>query len=217
MAFRNFKALWLGWTVAFGLALVCLAVLAQGVVRDRHWGEPSIPVEFSKVSRWQSESFRVWGEDAYRLLVSSVNHDPEFVGRYLFADFEVRIMGSKGVPLFSRLYRGEAFDHRVPDGYGDLHLETIEIRGRPWQPGELQVRVREPDPAFRTTTSEIKLRKARPAVGMGGLINYAMALPGAVLLLLSLVLAAALAGRGSKWPLVLTAVALAAFIALFSA
>lgn len=216
MTKRGHLALWLGWVVSFGLAVACLAVLMQGFARDQRWGEPAIEVDFSRGSGWQSERFRIWGEHDFRLLISSVNHDPEYVGRYLFADFEVRITGKDGRSLFSRLYRGEAFDYQVPDGYTDLQLETIRIKGRPWQPGELQVRVREPDPAFATTRSEIKLWKDRPQVGMGGLMNYAMMVPGAVLLFVALVLAALLAARGSKWPLLVTIAALLALAALLT-
>lgn len=215
MGKRRHIALWLGWLAAFGLAVACLALVVQGIARDQRWGEPAIQVDFSRASGWQSEPFRVWGEHDFRLLLSSVNHDPEFVGRHLFADFEIRITGNSGRALFSRLYRGEAFDYRVPDGYADLELETLRIKGRPWQPGELQVRVREPDPAFATTRSEIKLWRDRPAVGMGGLINYAVMLPGALLTLVALVLAALLAARGQRWPLALTLVVLLALLALF--
>lgn len=204
--------LWVSWALAFTLAVACFAVLLQGVARDMRWGEPAIPVDFSKASGWQSERFRVWGEDTYTLFVSSVNHDPEYVGRFLTADFRIRILGADGQPVLDQLYRGEAFDHRVPEGYADLRLARIEIKGKPWRPGTLQVSVREPDPAFRTTRSELKLWKDRAEPGMGGLINYAMMVPGAVMLILALVLSCALASRGRKWPLIATVALILALI-----
>lgn len=212
MKSKKHVALWIGWILAFGLALVCITVLLLGVARDARWGEPAIAVDFSKASGWQSERFRVWGEETFTLLVSSVNHDPEFVGRFLTADFQVRILGADDQPVLDRLYRGEALDYLVPQGYTDLQLATLEIKGRPWRPGTLQVRVREPDPAFKTTRSELKLWKERPNVGMGGLINYAMMVPGAVMLILALVLASVLASRGRKWPLFATIALLLALI-----
>lgn len=205
--------LWLCWALAFTLAAACFAVLLQGVARDMRWGEPAIPVDFSKASGWQSESFRVWGEDTYTLFVSSVNHDPEYVGRHLTADFRVRILGADDQPVLDRLYRGETLNHKVPQGYGDVRLALLNVKGKPWRPGTLQVSVREPDPAFRTTRSEIKLWKERPNAGMGGLANYVMMVPGGIMLILSLVLASVLAARGRKWPLIATILLLLAIVA----
>lgn len=207
-------ALWTGWAVTFGLALACFIILIQGVMRDTRWGEPAIPVDFSEASGWHSESFRVWGKDTYTLFISSVNHDPELAGRHLTANFDVRILGADGEPVLNRLYYGEYLTHKVPQGYGDLPLATLEISGKPWRPGTLQVRVREPDPAFRTTRSELKLWKEGSEVGMGGLLNYAFMFPGAVLLALALVLSGALARRGPKWPLVATLAVSAGLLAL---
>ncbi len=136
--------LWIGWVLAFALAAACFAVLLQGVARDARWGQPAIPLDFSEVSGWQSESFRVWGEDTYTLFVSSVNHDPEYIDRFLTADFRVRILGADEQPVLDRLYRGETLDHTVPRGYGDVRLATINIKGKPWRPGTLQVRVAGP-------------------------------------------------------------------------
>lgn len=204
--------LWVGWALAFTVAVACFAVLLQGVARDMRWGEPAIPVDFSKASGWQSENFRVWGEDTYTLFVSSVNHDPEYVGRFLAANFRIRILGADGRPVLDKLYRGEVFDYRVPEGYGDVRLARIQIKGKPWRPGTLQVSVREPDPAFRTTRSELKLWKDRAEPGMGGLINYAMMVPGAVMLILALVLASVLASSGRKWPLFATVALILALV-----
>lgn len=197
--------LWVGWALAFGLSLACFVALLSGVARDARWGEPTIPLDFSEVSGWQSESFRVWGEETYNLRLSSVNHDPEYTGRFLAADFRIRILGADDQPVLDRLYRGETLDHSVPQGYSDLLLARLDIRGKPWRPGKIQVRVSEPDPAFKTTRSELKLWKERPNVGMGGLINYAMMVPGGIMLALSLLFASMLASRGRKWPLIATA------------
>lgn len=197
--------LWVGWALAFGLSLACFVALLAGIARDARWGEPTIPLDFSEVSGWQSESFRVWGEETYNLRLSSVNHDPEYAGRFLAADFRIRILGADDQSVLDRLYRGETLDHSVPQGYSDLLLARLDVRGKPWRPGKIQVRVSEPDPAFKTTRSELKLWKERPNVGMGGLINYALMVPGGVLWVVSLVLAALLAGRHSRWPLLLTA------------
>lgn len=196
--------LWIGWALAFALAAACFAVLLQGVARDARWGQPAIPVDFSEVSAWQSASFRVWSEDTYTLFVSSVNHDPEYIDRFLTADFRVRILGADEQPVLDRLYRGETLDHTVPRGYGDVRLATINIKGKPWRPGTLQVRVTEPDPAFRTTRSEVRLWKEQQDLGMGGLVNYAMLVPGGIMLVLSLLIASMLASRGRKWPLIAT-------------
>lgn len=210
-------ALWLAWGVTFTLALACYVVLLQGMMRDTRWGEPTIGVNFSKVSGWQSASFRVWGESRYALFFSSVNHDADLAGRHLTANFEVRILGPGGNVLLDRIYYGEYLDHEVPRGYGDTRLATLDIQGRPWRPGTLQVRVREPDPAFRTTRSELKLWKERSDPGMGGLIHYAVMVPGAVLTVLALVFAGMLAARRTVWPLVATLVVPALVLALCGA
>ena len=207
-------ALWTGWAASLVLALACFAVLLQGVLRDTRWGEPVIPLDFSQASGWKAETFRVWGEDRYALFFSSVSHDPELAGRHLTANFQVRILGPGGNVLLDHIYYGEYLDHVVPRGYGDTRLETLEIRGKPWNPGTLQVRVREPDPAFRTTRSELKLWRVRPDDGMGGLLNYAMMMPGAVLMLLALVFAGLLAARKAIWPLITTLSAAALVVAL---
>lgn len=208
--------LWIGWALAFALAAACFAVLLQGVARDARWGQPAISVDFSEVSGWQSESFRVWGEETYTLSVSSVNHDPEYIDRFLTADFRVRILGADEQPVLDRLYRGETLDHTVPRGYGDVRLATLNIKGKPWRPGTLQVRVTEPDPAFRTTRSEVRLWKEQPELGMGGLVNYAMMVPGGIMLVLSFLFASMLASRGHKWPLIATAMLVLAIVAGFA-
>lgn len=203
------------WTFSFVLALVCIGIFAQGVIRDHRVGQPVIEVDFSEPSGWKEERFRVWGEDSYKLFISSVNHDPEFVGRHLVADFQVRIDGAQGNTVFAREYYGEYLMHKVPNGYGDTALAEINISGWPWQQGVLAVRVTEPDPAFRTTRSELKLWKVQRDVGMGGLINYAMLLPGILLLLLAFAFAVPLARRGHKWPLIVTASVLILFLTVF--
>lgn len=86
----------------------------------------------------------------------------------------------------------------------------------PWRSWELKARVLQPDARFRTARSEIRLWKDRYDPGMGGLVNYVMIIPAAVLLLLALGLAALLARRGRPRPLVVTLVLGAGVIALFA-
>lgn len=196
-------ALWTGWVLSLGLAAACIAVLATEARQDA----VAVPLDFSRVSGWQSAGFRVWGEDTYTLAVRSENRDPEYVGRFLVADFRVRVLGAEGQPVMDRLYRGENLDHTVPAGRADVALARLEVQGRPWRPGRLQVRVAEPDPAFRTTRSELRLQEEPPGDGMAGVVRHPMAVPAAILMVLGLVLAAVLARRGARWPLLVTGLA----------
>lgn len=196
-------ALWTGWVLSLGLAAACIAVLATEARQDA----VAVPLDFSRVSGWQSAEFRVWGEETYTLALASVNRDQEYAGRFLAADFRVRVLGAEGEPVLERLYRGETLDHTVPEGAAGTPLARLEVRGKPWRPGKLQVRVTEPDPAFRTTRSELRLQEEPPGGGMAGVVRHPMAVPAAVLMVLGLVLAAVLARRGARWPLLVTGLA----------
>lgn len=202
-------ALWTGWILAVGLAAACLAVL----VWDARSEPVAIPVDFGEAAGWRSAEFRVWGEDTYTLLVRSENRDPEYAGRFLAADFRVRVLGAEGQPVMDRLYRGENLDHTVPAGRAEVALARLEVQGRPWRPGRLQVRVAEPDPAFRTTRSELRLQKEPPGEGMVGVLRHPMTAPAAILMVLGLVLAAVLARGGARWPLLVTVLAALAALA----
>ena len=64
--------------------------------------------------------------------------------------------------------------------------------------------VLEPDPAFETTQTHVKLYRMQDDPGMGGLMNYAVMIPGGILLLGALLLSIPLARGGSRGPLLLT-------------
>lgn len=58
--------------------------------------------------------------------------------------------------------------------------------------------------------SEIKLRKARPELGMGGLMNYAIIVPAGILLILAMLVAVPLRAT-SRAPLILCVLSLLGF------
>lgn len=197
-------------------ALGCAAVFVQGVVRDQRIGEPVLRIDFPSAGEWTSTRFRVWGAGPRTLSMSSVNQDPQFVGAELEAAFEVAVVHSDGRTFFQRAYPPGSTGHQLPSNYGDSRLEKLVLDDWPWRSWELKARVLQPDARFRTARSEIRLWKDRYDPGMGGLVNYVMIIPAAVLLLLALGLAALLARRGRPRPLVVTLVLGAGVIALFA-
>jgi hypothetical protein len=200
-------ALWGAWALSFLLALACIAVFIQGVVRDNRVGSPVIRVDFSSARGWGEASFRVWGQQTYDLLISSVNHDASLVGRQLGAEFAIEITDPDGRLVLQRTFLSGATGHRVPSNYGDVRLATLELDGSPVRTWSLRVRVLKPDSAFPPEQTHLKLYKRQYDPGMGGLMNYAIMVPGALLLSLALVLSVPLWRGGSRWPLLLTALA----------
>lgn len=198
------RILWAAWGIAFGLAVACIAVFVQGVMRDTRAGDPVIPVDFSAQPHSAEASFRVWGRHTYDLLVSSVNHDAGLVGRRLTAEFQVEIADPDGRLVLERTFPPGSTGLAIPDNYADVGLATLELDGSPLRSWTLRVTVVNPDPGFKSGSTHVKLYRQRDDPGMGGLMNYAMLVPGSVLLLVALALAIALARGGSRVPLLLT-------------
>jgi hypothetical protein len=206
------RVLWVVWGLSFGLGLVCLGVFMQGLIRDSDAGDAIIRVNFASPAGWVSAPFRVWGEGTYHLRISSVNHDPQFTGRPLDAEFEVQVIAPDGNAVLRQTYGAGATGHRVPDNYGDRRLATLDLNDWPLRRGELRVGVLKPDPNFITGQTELRLRKERYDPGMGGLINYVMVIPAGIFLLIALGVSFLLARAGSRAPLISTLVALGGFV-----
>lgn len=192
-------ALWTLWILAVGLGLAAMAVFAQGLIRDRHVGDPELALSLNRATSWTGDSFRVWGEKPYRLHLSSVNHEPPFGTPYR-GSFEVRLVSPSGERVFERRYDGGAIGHLRPDNNHWSDLASFDLSGRPWRSWRLEARVVEPDQAFEGVHTNLILRRVRYDPGMGGMINYVMPIPGFFFLLLSLLPAAALSRRGALAP-----------------
>jgi hypothetical protein len=202
------------WGLFFVLAWGCLAVFAQGLMRDHYTGDPVAKIDPQVRTDWISVPFHVWGKGSYDLRISSVNHDPVPVGRLFEGKMQVRIKDPDGRLVFEKLYEAGMTSHRVPNNYGDSQLALISLNAWPLRSWRLEVRVTEGDPAFTTTQTDIRLRKQRDDPGMGGLMNYAMIVPGTIFLLLAFFLSLPLLQSGNRWPLITTATMSIAFIAL---
>lgn len=199
------RTLWGAWGLSFLLALACMAVFIQGVMRDTRAGDPVIRVDFAIAPGRIEASFRVWGQRTYDLLISSVNHDASLVGRRLAAEFEIEIVDPDGKPVLHRKFPAGETGHQIPSNYGDVRLATIELDSSPLRSWTLRVNVLKPDPAFLAAQTHLKLYKRQYDPGMGGLINYAIIIPGGILLLLALIMSVPLAIGGARLPLFLTA------------
>ena len=198
------------WAILFVSALVCASLFVQGVLRDTRYGEPVQRLELSADTDWLATPFRVWGAGRHRLILSSVNHDGALVGRSFDGEIEIRVVDSGGRVVLQRAYPPGSTGHSVPSNYGDVTLDTIELDDWPFRRWRLLVRVSDGDPSFANVRSEIKLRKVRPELGMGGLMNYAMIVPAGILLILATVAAVPLRAT-SRAPLVLSVLALLGF------
>lgn len=198
------------WTILFVSALACAAIVVQGVLRDTRYGEPVQRLELSADTDWLATPFRVWGAGQHRLILSSVNHEDRLVGRSFDGGIEVRIVDPDGRVVLQRAYPPGSTGHSVPSNYGDVTLDTVDVDDWPFRRWELLVKVSDGDPGFENVRSEIKLRKERPELGMGGLMNYAMILPAGILLILATLIAVPLRAT-SRAPLILSVLSLLGF------
>ena len=206
------RALLILWGLSFVLTVGCFAVFNQGLVRDVYTGDPEEMFDPKAVSEWISDPFRVWGQGSYALYVGSVNHDPGPVGRPFTGAFEVRVTNPDDQIIFEKMYPPGSTGHRVPTNYGDIRLDTLTLDDGPWRPWRLHARVVSGDPNFETTQTELRLRRQRYEPGMGGLMNYAMIIPGSILLFVSFLLALPLASSGKRFPLIATVLACLAWL-----
>jgi hypothetical protein len=196
--------LWFAWSATFGLGLLCSGIVVQGILRDRHTGDPVLPLDVSQRSDWRAARFRVWGEGTYRLFIASVNWDSTRVGAPLRATLEVAVLTPNGLAAFRRQYAPGATGLLLPINYGDAELAELLLSDSPLQRWTLQARVLTPDERFKTAITSLKLYKQRYDPGMGGMINYVMIVPAGLFLVIAFLTALALAKRGSRAPLVIT-------------
>lgn len=211
------RFLWIAWPFTIVLMLIFTAIFVQGVLRDRRIGEPALGIDLSSTSDWVSAPFRVWGPGTYSLFISSVNHDPKFVGAVLAGDFEVSISDPDGVRFFHQVYAAGSTDHLLPSNYADSKLASLKLDDWPWRSWMLTVRVLKPDPRFNTAQTQIKFWKDRYDPGMGGLMNYVMIIPAFVFLVLSFLLSLALAAKGFRTPIFVTVACSVAFLWVYLA
>lgn len=199
--------LWIVWGGSFGLGLFCLAMFAEGVWRDARPGDAQIQFRLTSPTEWVSAPFRVWGDSTYDLLLASVNHHPQPVGQILMASFQVQVIDPRGNAILNQEFRAGSVHHQVPDNYTSTKLATLLLSDWPLRPWILRVRVTEPDPAFVTGRTELKIYQRRYDSGMGGLMNYAMIFPAAGFLVIALVLSLPLSKAGTKTPAIMTGIA----------
>lgn len=198
------RALLISWGLSYLLSVACFALLMQGVIRDSGFGNAAVRINPQAPSAWMAGSFRVWGGGTYGLGIESVNHDPALVGRHFAGVLAVRLRAPGGELAFEQTFFGASHDHRLPDNFSSTHLATVELKSWPLRPWRLEVRVLQGDPDFVAARTRVTLRRQDNEVGMGGLVSYAMIVPGGVFILLSLALALVLARKGSRIPLTVT-------------
>lgn len=151
--------------------------------------------------------------------VEPTESDPDpprrFAGR-----IDVRVLDPGHNPRLEESFDGGRLEHVAGGGMTWTRLGEIRLEGPALRPWRLEARVAEGDPAFEAgpgLRSHLLLRKDRPDVGMGGLINYVMVIPAGFLLLLSLGFALGLRRRGgSGGPAWISGALLAALIGLFA-
>jgi hypothetical protein len=211
------RLLWSAWLFSIVCTLVFMTIFAQGVLRDRRVGEPVLGIDLSSQSNWISAPFRVWGPGTYTLFISSVNHDPKFVGAALAGDFEVSIADPDGAPFFHRVYAAGSTGHVLPSNYGDSRMGSFKLDDWPFRSWTLSARVLKPDARFSTARTQVKFWKDRPDPGMGGLMNYVMVIPALAFLVLAFAMALALAAKGFRTPTVVTVACGIAFLGVFVA
>jgi hypothetical protein len=211
------RFLWSAWLFSIVLTLIFTSIFVQGVLRDRRIGEPVLRIDLSSASDWVSAPFRVWGPGTYTLFISSVNHDPKFVGALLAGDFEVLIADPDGVRFFHQVYASGSTGHLLPSNYGDSKLGSFKLDDWPLRSWMLRARVLKPDPQFNTAQTQIKFWKDRYDPGMGGLMNYVMIIPALVFLVLSFLVSLALAAKGFRTPIFVTVACSIAFLGVFVA
>jgi hypothetical protein len=205
------RFLFAAWLLFFALSSLCAAIFVQGLWRDNRVGEPVLQIDFGTKADWISVPFRVWGAGSYTLFVSTVNHDLQRVGAPLNAEFEVAIEAPAG-RFFGQLYSSGSTAHVIANNFGITQLASLKIDDSPLRTWTLKARVLRPDPAYRGVRTDIKIWKERYDPGMGGLVNYVMAIPAAIFLLVALGLAAALARKGSPAPIWITSITAAVFL-----
>lgn len=211
------RLLWSAWLASIVLTLVFMTIFAQGMLRDRRAGEPVLDVSLSSTSNWVSAPFRVWGPGTYTLFISSVNHDPKFVGAALSGDFEVSIADPDGAPFFHRVYAAGSTGHVLPSNYGDSRLGSFKLDDWPVRSWTLRARVLKADARFNTARTQIKFWKDRHDPGMGGMMNYVMFIPALVFLVLAFPVSLALEAKGFRTPIVVTLACGIALLAVFAA
>lgn len=209
--------LWSAWLLSIALTLAFMAIFVQGVMRDRRAGEPALRLNLASKSDWVSAPFRVWGPGTYTLLISSVNHDQEFVGVELAGDFEVSIADPDGVRFLHQVYASGSTGHLLPSNYGDSKLGSFKLDDWPFRSWTIRARVLKPDPRFRTAQTQIKFWKDRYDPGMGGLMNYVMIIPALVFLGLSFLVSLSLAAKGARTPIFVTVACAVVFLGVFVA
>lgn len=217
---RRLRGLLLGlWLVSLLAGVACLGFFAAGLLRDSHFGEVAVPLELGEAGPWRTEAFRLWGGDPYVLWLTTLGPQPPFredeatgrgeaergtarepTERPRYAGrIEVRLLSPDGASRIDRRYGGDRLEHVAGEGMAWTRLDRLRLEGSPLRAWRLEARVLEGDPrfggeeAFRT---RLLLRKDRPDVGMGGLLNYVAIVPAGLFLLASLGLALALARRG---------------------
>jgi hypothetical protein len=204
-----------GWVLTLAIGVSSAAVVVRGARRDARAGEATIQLSLGHASDWQTRSFRVWSDGQYTLFVSTVNFDQPRVGSKFSGEMQVVVRQPDGTTLLDQRFGPETMDHRMPYNYGDTQLSNLPLGAARIRPWTVAVRVTRADPQFAGVASEVKLWRERVDPGMGGMLTYVLIVPAVMLLLLAVVLSAALARRGRKWPLAISLVVTVAFFAAF--
>lgn len=222
------------WLVSLLIGVACLWFFVAGLLRDSHFGEAVVPLDLGTAGPWRTEAFRLWGGGPYVLWLTTLRPQPPFregeatgqgeaepggarepPARPRYAGWiEVKILSPDGEARLDRRYDEGRLEHVAGEGMTWTRLDRLRLDGSPLRAWRLEARVLEGDPRFGSgdeLRSRLLLRKDRPDVGMGGLLNYVAIVPAGLFLLASLGLALALARRGGpRAPLWISALLVAA-------
>lgn len=200
------------WIVSFLLALGASAIVVAGVRRDTRAGQPVLEIDLARSSDWATVPFRLSGAARHTLLLSTVSFDSTNLGVSLEGAFEVAVVNGRGDTVFRRMYPPGASGHVLPYNYGDTPLATLALSDLPVRAWTLAARVTAPDARFAPATSELKLWKEQADPGLGGVVNYLMAIPAGIFLVVGLGAAVPLAAQKRPLPLAISLVGMALYL-----
>ena len=153
------------WLLCLSVACFSAGMLVYGMMRDDNFGE--VRLALGPGSDWRESTFRVWRDGKHVLWLNGPR-----VSRVTW-----------GVSRGTATIAGEETrDFRAGPEW--LMLGTFELPrtfSREWK---LRARLSEPD-----DRAELVLRKSQYDPGMGGMMNYAIMLPGSIAGIVALLLA----------------------------
>jgi|GEM_PF-2621622 len=207
------KAILIFWGLLQLVGLVCAGIFVSGVVRNAGTKDIVVPLDLSQAAGPRQVAFRLWHSGRYTLYLTTVNHDPTFVGEPFAGSMRVRLTDANHATVVDRTF-GEETIHRIPANMEWTTLQVLEIDRTSVRPWLLEASVLRPDSRFAGMFSRVLLKKYEADEGWSALVALAMSVPAAVLSFFALVLAVAVQVRGG--PAVPTVVSLSCLLLLLA-